>query len=57
MAMPRNALSLGGVGHVEANDLWIEDRNFCTLGFIFGIAERRRLSSWYANTKACRGRV
>jgi IS4 transposase len=25
---------------VEANDLWIEDRNFCTRGFIFGIAER-----------------
>jgi IS4 transposase len=25
---------------VEANDVWIEDRNFCTLGFLFGIAER-----------------
>ncbi len=25
---------------VAANDLWIEDRNFCTLGFLFGIAER-----------------
>src|SRR3954469_6000659 len=25
---------------VEANDLWIEDRNFCTLGFIFGVARR-----------------
>jgi len=25
---------------VEANDLWIEDRNFCTLGFIFGVALR-----------------
>jgi IS4 transposase len=25
---------------VEPNDLWIEDRNFCTLGFLFGIAER-----------------
>jgi len=21
---------------VEAKDLWIEDRTFCTLGFIFG---------------------
>src|SRR5260370_29236595 len=26
---------------VEANDLWIEDRNFCTLGFIFGVKQRR----------------
>ena len=25
---------------VEAGDLWIEDRNFCTVGFLFGIAER-----------------
>lgn len=25
---------------VEAKDLWIEDRNFCTLGFIFGVAQR-----------------
>src|SRR5205823_3327400 len=24
----------------EAFDLWIEDRNFCTLGFIFGVAQR-----------------
>ena len=26
---------------VEANDLWIADRNFCTVAFLFGIAERR----------------
>lgn len=26
---------------VEANDVWIEDRNFCTLGFLFGIARRQ----------------
>jgi hypothetical protein len=26
---------------VEANDVWIEDRNFCTLGFLFGIAGRQ----------------
>src|SRR3954471_14097649 len=26
---------------VEADDLWIEDRNFCTLGFIIGVAKRR----------------
>ena len=26
---------------VEANDVWIEDRNFCTLGFLCGIAERQ----------------
>lgn len=25
---------------VEKNDLWIEDRNFCTLGFLFGIKSR-----------------
>jgi IS4 transposase len=25
---------------VEANDLWIEDRNFCTLGFITGVAQK-----------------
>jgi IS4 transposase len=26
--------------HVEADQLWIEDRNFCTLGLIFGMARR-----------------
>ncbi len=26
---------------VEPKDLWIADRNFCTTGFLFGIAERR----------------
>jgi len=26
---------------VEPLDLWIEDRNFCTLGFIFGVAQRK----------------
>jgi len=25
---------------VEAGDLWMEDRNFCTTGFLFGISER-----------------
>jgi IS4 transposase len=25
---------------VEANDVWMEDRNFCTLGFLLGLAER-----------------
>lgn len=25
---------------VEAKDLWIEDRNFCTLGFLLGVAQR-----------------
>jgi IS4 transposase len=25
---------------VKADDLWIEDRNFCTVGFLCGIAER-----------------
>jgi len=26
---------------VEANDLWIADRNFCVLSFLGGIAERK----------------
>jgi hypothetical protein len=26
---------------VQAGDLWIEDRNFCTLGFLCGVAARR----------------
>src|SRR4051794_24569142 len=26
---------------VEPRDLWIEDRNFCTLGFILGVAQRQ----------------
>jgi hypothetical protein len=26
---------------VEENDCWIEDRNFCTVGFIFGVADRK----------------
>jgi IS4 transposase len=26
---------------VRVQDLWIEDRNFCTTGFLFGIAERQ----------------
>lgn len=26
---------------VEAKDLWVADRNFCTVGFLFGIEERR----------------
>jgi len=25
---------------VEEGDLWIEDRNFCTLGFLFGVVDR-----------------
>jgi hypothetical protein len=26
---------------IESKDLWIADRNFCTIGFLFGIASRR----------------
>jgi Transposase DDE domain len=26
--------------HVQADDLWIEDRNFCTLGLMFGMARQ-----------------
>jgi IS4 transposase len=29
------------LGQVEPGDLWIEDRNFCTTGFVFGVAQRR----------------
>jgi hypothetical protein len=29
------------LGTVEPRDLWVEDRNFCTLGFIFGVAQRK----------------
>ena len=28
------------LGSVEANDLWIADRNFCTVSFLSGIADR-----------------
>ena len=34
MIDPRN------VPDVEPDDLWIGDRNFCTLGFMFGITDR-----------------
>ena len=41
------------LGQVEATvqpkDLWIDDRNFCTTGFLFGIA-RREASSLSAST-------
>src|SRR5499426_3308198 len=33
-------LSAAVLQHVQADDLWIEDRNFCTLGLMFGIARR-----------------
>lgn len=29
------------LNRVEKGDLWIADRNFCTLGFLFGLASRR----------------
>jgi IS4 transposase len=28
------------LGRVEPGDVWIDDRNFCTSGFLFGIAQR-----------------
>jgi IS4 transposase len=34
------ALIAGVLETVGTDDLWIEDRNFCTLGFIFGVAQR-----------------
>jgi IS4 transposase len=46
---------------VEAKDLWIEDRNFCTLGFILGVAQRggfllvreHKGLPWQANSESC----
>jgi Transposase DDE domain len=29
------------LGRVQANDLWLADRNFCTTRFLFGIAKRQ----------------
>ena len=52
---------------VEAGDLWIDDRNFCTTGFLFGIARqqacflvRQHSSTLYwelVGERKCRGRV
>jgi hypothetical protein len=52
---------------VEAGDLWIDDRNFCTTGLTFGIARRRAcfLVRQHANSlhwellgeRMCRGRI
>ena len=39
--------------HVEEDQLWIEDRNFCTLGLMFGMA-RRGAPSWSVSTVSCR---
>ena len=40
---------------VRAKDVWIDDRNFCTTGFLFGIAPAR-LSSWFVSTpRRCTG--
>jgi hypothetical protein len=29
------------LAHVQAKDLWVADRNFCTTGFLFALARRR----------------
>ena len=29
------------LARVQAKDLWLADRNFCTTGFLFGLARRR----------------
>lgn len=39
---------------VQAGEAWIEDRNFCTSGFLFGI-DNKRPTSWCVNTRACPG--
>ena len=33
-------LSAQVLQHVREDQLWIEDRNFCTLGLMFGLARR-----------------
>ena len=38
---------------VEADDLWIADRNFCTTGFLFGIANAARRSSSASINRPC----
>jgi IS4 transposase len=30
------------LGSVQEGELWIEDRNFCTLGWLFGVVRRRK---------------
>jgi IS4 transposase len=52
---------------VEAGDLWIDDRNFCTTGFLFGIARQeacflvrqhsRNLYWELVGKRKCRGRI
>jgi len=52
---------------VEAGDLWIDDRNFCTTGFLFGIAgeeacflvrqHSRNLYWELVGQRTCRGRI
>ena len=52
---------------VESGDLWIDDRNFCTTGFLFGIARQeacflvrqhsRNLYWELVNERKCRGRI
>jgi len=36
----RSVLTEGVLPTVEPNDCWMGDRNFCTMGFLFGIADR-----------------
>jgi IS4 transposase len=41
-AHAQERLMLGDVlATVQENDLWIADRNFCTTGFLFGVAQRK----------------
>lgn len=39
---------------VNAGDLWIEDRNCCTLGMLFGLAQRGAARRCDANTAGSR---
>jgi len=38
---PERALLPAVLETVQGGELWIEDRNFCTLGFLFGVARRQ----------------
>ena len=54
--MPRSVCCLAqGLPHVGADQLWIEERNFCTLGLMFGMAHGGP-PSWSVSTARCKAR-
>ena len=42
--------------HVQADDLWIEDRNFCTRALLFGMAACRECQAMFGLLTVLRGR-